>query len=364
MTGFSFDLAFGNTQHLKLQLIQDRCSNSTLEPGANCTFIISIQGNQPLQRTLTPKVCAYSGAICSVPTASQRVQVIVSDNRTLATTFPLPYAGTFYPIYNSGPGQWLAPDKAPIPPFDAVSALFVAFAHAYPDGNGAIFTYEAGQSEEPMRLRELSRAARIANPHIKIIMSLGWGKNDWTYINNDYVNHANKFVPSVIAFIRTNHLDGIDIDDESIGEDSLTSSGHISQTNFDGVIANLRNALNYAALQDGKSYYLTITPAGNNQEGGLVNTQVDGQNAASFNLINIQSYYNGSETFGEDFFNALLSIGYPQTQMANGIDSQESCDPTYPPYIGLAGIFNWNMTADSICQNYSNTMTIANLVGY
>ena len=104
------------------------------------------------------------------------------------------------------------------------------------------------------RLALLSQIARSVNPDIKIIISLGWGKNDWDYINQDYINRANLFVPSVIQFIRSNKLDGIDIDNEEIGG----TSGSISQTNFDGVIANLRNALNYASLLSHILHFLTI----------------------------------------------------------------------------------------------------------
>lgn len=357
LSSLSIDPAFGGAGlSLSLYVSNNQCG--TLAPGASCVFVITIQGiNQQAFTLLTPRVCAYNGSACSIPILSNRVTVVASSNMP-NTAFPIPYAGTFYPIYNSGPGQWIEPDSTM--PFQRVSAIFIAFAHAYPLGNGAILTYETGQPDEPRRLALLSQVARSTNPSIKLLISLGWGKNDWTYINNDYVNHTNLFVPSVIDFIRRNNLDGIDIDDEEIGG----ATGSIPQANFNGVITNLRNALNYASLQDGKPYYLTITPAGNNsQPGGIDNTQVDAQNASNFNLINIQTYYNGSETFGEDFLNNLLAIGYPSSQIANGIDT-ENCDPEFPFYINLAGLFNWNMTADSACSNFQYTVELANLVGY
>lgn len=360
LNGLTIDPDYGITaKALKVSLIRNTCS--TLAAGASCSFIVSLQGTgQNTLSTLTPRICAYNGAACSVPILSNRIKITATQTLP-SSKFPLPYAGTFYPIYNSGAGQWLPPNQSPMPPFNRVSAIFVAFAHTYAQQNGAIFTYERGQPDEPARLALLVRAAHAVNPHIKILISLGWGKNDWTPINSDYVNHANVFVPSVIQFIRANHLDGIDIDDESIGE----SSGSIPQDNFDGVIANLRNALNYASLQDGKPYYLTITPAGNNkQPGGIESTQVDTINAKSFDIINIQTYFANGE-WGIDFFDALIAIGYPKKQIANGIDVQETnCNPDFPPYIGLAGMFNWNMTKDSTCSDYSNTITIANLVGY
>lgn len=360
LKGLTIDPNYGITANaLRVSLIRNTCS--TLAAGANCSFIVLLQGTgQNTLSTLTPRICAYNGATCSVPVLSNRIK-ITATKALPSSTFPLPYAGTFYPIYNSGAGQWLPPNQSPIPPFNRVSAIFVAFAHTYAQRNGAIINYEQGQPDEPARLALLVQAAHAANPNIKILISLGWGKNDWTPINSDYVNHANVFIPSVIQFIRTNHLDGIDIDDESIGE----SSGSIPQANFDGVIANLRNALNYASLQDGKPYYLTITPAGNNEEpGGIENTQVDTINVTSFDLINIQTYFADGQ-WGIDFFDALVAIGYPKKQIANGIDVQETnCNSDFPPYIGLAGMFNWNMTKDSTCSDYANTITIANMVGY
>lgn len=349
------------------------CSGVSLAPGASCSFVISLQAlNQAMTARLNPRVCAEYGSVCSVALAENRIKVQVTS-KLPTNEFPVPYAGAFYPVYNDG---WVSPTDDPAPPFNEVSAIFIAFAHAYPQGNGAILDYEHGQMNQSERLTALVQAARAENPEIKLLISLGWGKNDWTYINNDYVNHANIFVPSVVAFVRNNHLDGFDIDDESINvpldpnDPSVHSSGFIPLTNFDGVVANLRNALNEASLQDGKPYYLTITPAGNNLEGGLVATQVDSQNAPVFNLINIQSYFAGGD-FGEEFFDALLAIAYPKKQIANGIDVEmaPSCDPEYPDYTGLAGLFNWTLSFDKQCSSpdtmhYANTLEIANLVGY
>lgn len=356
LSALTIDAGFGGASTL-LSLFVSMNQCGVLPPASNCRFTITVQGmNKAGSTTLTPKVCAYNGTACSIPVQNNRVPIIASNNIP-NTSFPTPYAGTFYPIYNLGAGQWIEPDSSM--PFNRVSALFAAFAHAYPVGNGAIFTYEAGQPDEPRRLALLSSVARGVNPSMKILISLGWGKNDWTFINNDYVNNAHLFVPSVIQFIRNNNLDGMDIDDEEIGG----TSGSIPQEHFNGVITNLRNALNYASLQDGKPYYLTITPAGNNsQPGGLEDTQVDAKNAFSFNLINIQTYYNGNPSFGQDFFDSLIEIGYPASQIANGIDT-ENCNPVFPDYLNLAGMFNWNMTADSAC-NFQYTIQLADLVGY
>lgn len=261
--------------------------------------------------------------------------------------FPTPYAGTYYPIYNSGVNQYITPTQDM--PFDKVSAIFVAFAHAYPVGssNGAELLLEQGQPEEPARLSLLTSVARQVNPGIKILISLGWGHNDWTYISADYTSGTNNFPASVVALIREYQLDGFDIDDESING----SSGSISQSDFDAVIQNLRSALDAASAADGKPYYLTITPA-------FGTAQVDTANMDCFDLINAQCY-------GGSFPNDFTSLGYPLSQIAWGIDT-EGCSPVFPnrsQYQGLAGIFNWTMSADSAC-NYRYTQQIASDVGY
>lgn len=270
------------------------------------------------------------------------------------------YAGTYYPIYNSGAGQWIEPTESM--PFDKVSMIFAAFAHAYPQGNGAVLAYEENQPQEPVRLPQLEQVALQKNAQIKILISLGWGKNDWGYIATDYANNANLFVPSVIQFIRDSGVDGLDIDDEDIGVEGET--GNITQPAFDGVIANLRQALDTASSEDNKQYLLTITPAGNNDDtGGLVDTQVDAQNAPMFDLINIQSYFD--QKWGKVFLHALKSIDYPPHQIGTGIDTEKSkCAPTFPPYHGLAGLFDWTMSFDSTCDDFKFTKEIARRVGY
>jgi chitinase len=268
---------------------------------------------------------------------------------------PLHFAGTFYPLYNAGIKQWIEPTAAM--PFERVGEIFAAFAHAYPQGKGATLAFEAGQRDQAQRLRTLVVTARKKNPHVRILISLGWGKRDWTYVSNDYVNQAGFFVPSVVRFVRENDLDGFDIDDEGIGGES----GVITQPAFDAVASDLRRALDAAAAKDRKRYYLTITPAGNNDDtGGLRHTQVDAENAADFDWIGIQSYYD--QAWGEEFEAELRSAGYPPQRIVPGINT-EDCAPVFPEYAGLGGLFNWTMSADSACH-FKYTRQIARDVGY
>jgi len=148
-----------------------------------------------------------------------------------------------------------------------------------------------------------------------------------------------------VALIRHYQLDGFDIDDEAVRG--------IDQPSFDGVIRNLREALDRAAAADGKPYYLTITP-------DLGTGQVTKDNMGHFDLINAQCY--SRLTSPQKF----IDLHYPPAQTAWGINT-ERCKPQYPTpaqYKELAGIFNWSMSSDSACNNFQYTKKIAADVGY
>ncbi|TNF69359.1 MAG: glycoside hydrolase family 18 protein [Gammaproteobacteria bacterium] len=262
-------------------------------------------------------------------------------NTTYAAEFSLPQASSFYPIYNSGKNQYIPPTTDM--PFDQISTLYIAFAHAYPQGNAAVLDFEHGQDQEQARLKDLIQIARKMNPNIKFIISLGWGYqfNDWGHINDDYESGANQFPNSVVQFIRENDLDGFDIDDESV-------TG-ISQANFDAVVKNIRIALNNASVTDNKAYYFTITPAF-----GLAN--VNRNNKDNFDMINVQNYGGSSAGY-------FINIGVDPSKISVGIDS-EGCHAYFPDNTGLAGIFNWTLSADSNCGDYKYTHQIAHKVGY
>lgn len=262
---------------------------------------------------------------------------------------PTPYAGSYYPIYNAGPNQYIPPTTAM--PFDKISVIYVAFAHAYPASPGSTdqATLQLEAVNEPARLVNLVEVARQVNPDILFLLSLGWGHNDWTYISNDY-NGKRQFPKSVVDLVQQYGLDGFDIDDESLNG----SSGYITQEDFNGVISLLREALDGAGAAQGKTCYLTITPAFNH-------AQVTKENISDFDLINLQSYSGVSyENFSD--------ITKDRTKFAYGINS-ENCPSVYfpdePTTYGMSGMFNWTLSADSNeCNQYAITHKIAERVGY
>ncbi|MCF6807238.1 glycosyl hydrolase family 18 protein [Thiotrichales bacterium 19S9-12] len=248
----------------------------------------------------------------------------------------VPQAGSFYPIYNSGENQYIEPKLWM--PFEKVSTLYLAFAHAYPypssDSKAAILKVEEGQPDESNRIKEIVKIAKKANPKIKILISLGWNtySTDWGYINNDYVSGTNLFPKSIVHFIMKYNLDGFDIDDESV------HSSVISQENFTAVMKNIRRELDMASKQLGRTLYFTITPAG-----GIANVTADNQ--MCFNMINTQNY-GGSYPY--QFTSSPLNV--PGDRLAAGYNS-EGCHEyrELPSSDGIAGLFNWSFSADSNC---------------
>lgn len=261
-------------------------------------------------------------------------------------SIPIPYAGSYYPIYNEGVGQYIPPRLNM--PFDQISTLLIAFAHAYPEGvanDAAVLKLEFEIEHE--RLPLVVKTAREVNPNIKILISLGWGHDDWTFISNDY-NGQKMFPQSVVDLVTKYELDGFDIDDESIGG----SSGSITQEDFNGVVGEIREKLDIAGHEQGKPMYFTITPAGGT-------AQVTNDNILLFDVINTQNY-GGS--FYDDF------IGFPnakKSQFAYGVVCEGQVPRLPEPSVteGMAGMFNWTMSADS-AFNYETTKEIAQRVGY
>jgi chitinase len=244
-------------------------------------------------------------------------------------------------------------------PFDKVSALFVAFAHAYPVNQdpsyGATLKLQTNQHDQAARVKKIMDVARQANPSIKIIISLGWGMNDWTYINADINGIYSQFPQNVTKFVKDNKFDGFDIDDESIGDDPShcqESSGCITPKNFDLVISALRRLFDEVSTKDRRPYYLTITPA-------FGTAHVTKDNISNFDLVNCQCY-GGTTPSNFDGF------GYPTKQISWGIDTEdESVDyPTKDDYQGLAGIFNWTLPVDGKMHDFEYTKKIAHDVGY
>jgi GH18 family chitinase len=248
-------------------------------------------------------------------------------------------------------------------PFDKVSMVFFAFAHAYPLDRhdwrkGAELRFQDGQPDQAGRVRQVMDIARHVNPKIQFMISLGWQMNDWSYISADYVFGVNNFPASVAKMVRDHGFDGFDIDDEGIGEPPVppnpcgSPSGCITQADFNGVVANIRRSLDGTVRRGAQPPFLSITPASGAGH-------VSKENVPNFDLFNPQTYaWSRPSNF--------TALGALPKQVSWGINTEEPSVvyPSPSDYAGLAGIFNWSFSADSANHQFRYTARIAKDVGY
>ena len=102
----------------------------------------------------------------------------------------------------------------------------------------------------------LIQDARKANPNIKILVMLGYGRDDVTQIfskdQSQWQQNATDFANNLLAYLqRGTDLDGFDVDWES----PLSSAGNSQQ------FALLFTAIRAAFKAQSRYYYLTLSPA-------------------------------------------------------------------------------------------------------
>lgn len=80
LSNFIINPGFGSGQNAKsaISLLANECIVA-LTPGSTCTFQVKLTGNiyLPSSFFLSPRVCAYNGAVCSQPESSNRITVYV-----------------------------------------------------------------------------------------------------------------------------------------------------------------------------------------------------------------------------------------------------------------------------------------------
>lgn len=136
---------------------------------------------------------------------------------------------------------------------------------------------------------------RDENPHLKIMVSVGgwsWSKNFSNMAKDEVTRLA--FANSVVKFLRTYELDGVDIDWEYPveGGELTNSRGPEDTENFTLLVKTVREALDAAGAEDGKYYLQTIASA----QGDNFVVNADLANSVNYlDFINIMTYdYSGS----------------------------------------------------------------------
>ncbi len=156
-------------------------------------------------------------------------------------------------------------------------------ATTVPPGNGSTHTVQLQISTHPdgstnqQYMEWLIQDARKANPNIKILVMLGYGKDEITQIfskdQSQWQQNATDFANNLLAYLQQYDLDGFDVDWES----PLSSAGKSQQ------FALLFTAIRAAFKAQSRYYYLTLSPA---SVGTLDASTIN----SAFDFVNLQIY--------------------------------------------------------------------------
>ncbi|UOY92548.1 glycosyl hydrolase family 18 protein [Ectobacillus sp. JY-23] len=161
-------------------------------------------------------------------------------------------------------------------------------------------------------------------PHLKTLISVG----GWTWSNRFSDVAADPqtrqvFAKSAVEFIRTYGFDGVDLDWEYPVEGGLSGNSYrpADKQNYTLLLQDIRNELNKAGVEDGKTYLLTIASGASAQY--VKNTELS-QIAAIVDWINIMTYdfHGGWET--QTNHNAPLYATVNDPQKDKGFTVDES----------------------------------------
>ncbi len=183
-----------------------------------------------------------------------------------------------------------------------------------PTGDGSTHTVELQTADHPggitndQYMQWIIQDARQMNPGIKILLTLGYGDDEFTQIfsgpQSGWQAQATAYANNVVAYLKNYSLDGFDIDWEW-NFSTLTPTNQMSL-----VLQALRTAFNAQP----QIYYLTLSPATNEHlDGSVVNDTVD--------FINMQLYCDctgAGDYTGIGISQALLAYGAKFESRGNG----------------------------------------------
>ncbi|MDA7427728.1 glycoside hydrolase family 18 protein [Primorskyibacter aestuariivivens] len=282
---------------------------------------------------------------------------------------PNGYATTTYPDPNGAYQRLIAKGV-----YEHVDMLFICFAALVPTsdmttpkGDGEGFTIQMGEATHPSQdqyktngypvrysnqnyLNWVIRDARAANPNIKILMTLQYGRG--TDISSVFLpegrtdqENAEDFAANLLTYLRAYDLDGFDIDWESPLSDDTTT----------GQMATYLDAIGTLfAKQTDKKYWLTISPAtAGNLDATAMNAHVD--------FLNLQLY--SGFTFESDF----TGIGIDKELLAYGAKFESTVQTAQSAFSGYqSGGYKiatmWRLNSGNFEYEQDNQIALYNLV--
>jgi hypothetical protein len=198
----------------------------------------------------------------------------------------------------------------------------------------------------------LIQDARNTNPNIKILITLGYGANEFTQIfssdPSQWQQNATDYANNLVAYLQNYDLDGFDVDWES----------PVSDTTPKKQFAILFTAIRAAFNAQSKTYYLTLSPA---EVGTLDSSTVN----SSFDFVNLQLY--SGFTFAGEFIKAgvsksLLAYG-AKFEPNNGVPYQDAQN-AYAGYVsgGYNVVTQWRLNSNDFQYEQAQQMILYELV--
>lgn len=204
-------------------------------------------------------------------------------------------------------------------PFASVDVLYLGPVGI--QGEGKVGIHQGWED----RFRNVSKAARAANPGIQLVASQWWGQGAWG-LPLSSLGDVSTYAQSVADLLQSFGFDGFDIDYE----------GNNVVGQFSELLAAIRKALHSGQV-------LTLSPA--------TTQHFTQENMRLVDRINMQSYAGGSSVSVEPY---TVDLGVPSSSILYGICPESHCSgpsaddacqrvATYK----LGGVHNWRLNSDN-----------------
>lgn len=237
-------------------------------------------------------------------------------------------------------------------PYDKIDMLYIAFGHTQTT-NGAPY-FDVVHTDRS-RLSSVVQDAKAKNPDIKILISLGWESGDLSNIfPGGSTNYVNQYAQSVANFVKSNGLDGFDIDWEG---PHWPGGITIDNTQFQLLATNIRQKLNNINT----NYLFTLSPAVTvSLDGDTINETID--------YLNLQTYCDPYLPGKFESMNISASkLVWGSCLEPNYLGGQTASQVAINAYqsavsANLTGVFTWRMNSDNWQDEQSAQVTLYNLV--
>jgi hypothetical protein len=287
----------------------------------------------------------------STPSKSVNAWIFLAEDEPSGTSYKSP-TSSYQSLITYGVYNYL----------DMVNICFAntvpTSATTVPAGDGSTYTIELQTATHPDGYTNqdymdwLIQDARNTNPNIKVLITLGYGANEFTQIfssdPSQWQQNATDYANNLVAYLKNYDLDGFDVDWES------PVSSTTPKKQFEILFTAIRTAFN----AQGRPYYLTLSPAA---VGTLDASTVN----SAFDFVNLQLY--SGFTFASEFIKAGVEkslLAYGAKFEPNGGVPYQDAQQAYKGYVsgGYNVVTQWRLNSNDYQYEQAQQMILYQLV--